>query len=350
MNYIGSKYSLLPFIESILDRITDGSETVACDIFAGTGAVGRLLKRRGLRVTANDIQHYAYVLNRAYIQINSEPDFTRLVSLLSHLRMPVLELDSVCTAGEALGLVNAIPGIPGFISSTYGPDGDRRYFAQDNAQRADAIRQSIDGWLDNGVVDEDGYYYILCSLLEAIDKVANTASVYGAYLKRFKRSSLKPMTMEPIGITNGVEGCLATRMDANELVREIDCDILYVDPPYNHRQYGANYHVLETIARYDSPGVKGVAGLRDYTSSDYCKRNHALGAFEDLIGNAKARHILVSYNNEGILSLGQIKKVLSKRGDPITHAKTYGRYKADNGRAYLHDSTIEYLHHVRVER
>jgi adenine-specific DNA-methyltransferase len=125
---------------------------------------------------------------------------------------------------------------------------------------------------------------------------------------------------------------------------------LYIDPPYNHRQYGANYHVLETIARYDAPEIRGVSGLRDYTRSDYCKRKHALAAFEDLIGNAKAKHILVSYSDEGILSLSQIKDALSKRGDPITYAKSHTRYKADKGRTYIRASTVEYLHHVRVVR
>jgi adenine-specific DNA-methyltransferase len=348
LNYIGSKHTLLPFIESTLDRLMDGSDATACDIFAGTGAVGRLFKRKGLRVIANDIQHYAYVLNRAYIQINSEPDFTALAQSLLPSGSPAPDL--ACTPRDALGLVSSIPGVPGFISSTYGPDGDRRYFTRDNAERTDAIRQAIEGWRGSGVITEDGYYYILCALLEAIDEVANTASVYGAYLKRFKKTALKPLALEPFEVFDGADGCLAMQMDANELVGQIDCDILYIDPPYNHRQYGANYHVLETIARYDAPETYGVSGLRDYISSDYCKRNHALAAFEDLIGGARAKHILVSYSDEGILSLGQIKDTLSKRGDPITYAKAYSRYKADNGREYIRDATVEYLHHVRVVR
>src|SRR5437867_7763349 len=98
----------------------------------------------------------------------------------------------------------------------------------------------------------------------------------------------------------------ATLRNANAVLCKIEGDVLYLDPPYNHRQYGANYHVLETIAAYDSPQLKGVTGMRDYPRSRYCQTKEAAEALEDLIVNARAKHILLSYNDEGVLSLAEI--------------------------------------------
>jgi len=347
MNYIGSKYTLLPFIEQVFRHISDGSERTACDIFAGTGAVGRLFKRLRLRVIANDLQYYAYALNKAYIEINEQPRFTRLRQKYKD-ECAQLE-DRVEDPGEQiLAFVNSLPGAPGFIAKNYGPAGGRFYYSEENAEKADAIRQAIGDWLAWGLITEQEYFYLLCSLLEAIDQVANTASVYGAFLKNFKQRALKPLTLKPLTLHNHVVGCRAFRRDANELIEEIECDVLYLDPPYNHRQYGANYHVLETIAAYDDPKLTGVTGMRDYPRSRYCRSRAAREALEHLIASARARHILMSYNDEGVLSFEEIRRILGLRGEPKTFSRTYNRFKADSNREYKRDATVEYLHYIRV--
>ena len=278
MNYIGSKLTLLPFLEDVFRQVADGSEKVFCDLFAGTGAVGRHFKSLGLQVIANDLQYYAYALNRAYIEINETPDFTGLRALSSQ---------------EPLAFVNDLPSVAGFITNHYSPAGKRMYYTEANAQKADAIRQAIERWRKDGVINEQEYFYVLGSLLEAIDRVANTASVYGAYLKKFKASALRPLQLKPLQLVNHVTNCRAWQEDANELIKQIECDVLYLDPPYNHRQYGANYHVLETIAAYDDP-LRGVTGMRAYPKSDYCRKDAAHAAMEQLIRTARAKHILVS--------------------------------------------------------
>jgi adenine-specific DNA-methyltransferase len=347
MNYIGSKHSLLPFIEEVFGEIRDGGETTACDIFAGTGAVGRLFKRMGLRVVANDLQYYAYALNKAYIEIDEAPRFeglrrkhkTEFAKFRDQFDSPIL---------QTLAFVNALPGTDGFIASNYSPAGGRFYYSEENARKADAIRQAIEVWRAEGAIRENEYFYLLCSLLEAVDQVANTASVYGAFLKKYKRSALKPLTLKTVALSNHVEGCRAYRRDANELIEEIECDVLYLDPPYNHRQYGANYHVLETVAAYDDPKLTGVTGMREYPRSRYCNPRAAREALEHLIANARARHILMSYNDEGVLSLDEIRRILGMRGNPTTFSQPYSRFKADNNREYKRDATVEHLHYVRV--
>ncbi len=344
MNYIGSKHSLLPFLENIWREVREGDERTACDIFAGTGAVGRMFKRLGVRVIANDVQQYAYTLNKAYIEINQSPRFARLLQSYK----PFVEAEGANAAERVLALLNRLEGSPGFIAENYGPAGKRLYYSADNAEKADAIRQTIENWREQKLISEAESFYLLASLLEAIDQVANTASVYGAFLKQFKATALRPLTLRPLELCNHVKGCEVHNRDANELIREIECDVLYLDPPYNHRQYGANYHVLETIAAYDTPQLSGVTGLRDYPRSRYCQAKQAAEALEDLIVNAKTRHILLSYNDEGVLSLEQIKRILSLRGVPKTFEQPYNRFKADSGREYKRDATVEFVHYVRV--
>ncbi|HET9530849.1 MAG TPA: DNA adenine methylase [Blastocatellia bacterium] len=345
MNYIGSKYTLLPFLDRVYRRISDADEKVFCDIFAGTAAVGRHFKRRGLKIIANDLQYYAYALNKAYIEINDTPSFA---GLRKKYKEDIGRATSGERAGPVLAFINALSGKQGFISDNYGPAGNRFYYTRENAEKADAVRQAIERWRARKVVTEQEYFYILCSLLEAIDQVANTASVYGAFLKKYKASAKRPLALKPLELSNHVTGCRVFNKDANELIEEIECDVLYLDPPYNHRQYGANYHVLETIASYDNPLLSGVTGMRSYPRSLYCRRRSAREALEHLVRTARARHILLSYNDEGLLSIDEVRRILSLRGRPRTFHTAYSRFKADNGRTYKRDATVEFIHYVRV--
>ncbi len=349
MNYIGSKYSLLPFIEKQYSKIADGSEKTFCDIFAGTGAVGRYFKSKGLRVIANDIQYYSYVLNKAYLEINKPPTFTSLRKTF-HAEIVKASLSQHTSLQSVMAFINGLPKKRGFIAKHYSPIANRFYYTQENAEKADAIRQAIEEWRTCGIITEREYFYILCSLLEAIDSVANTASVYGAYLKKFKNSAKRKLLLKPLELFNHVKGCKVYNEDANNLIARIQCDVLYLDPPYNHRQYGANYHVLETIAADDKPKLRGLTGMRDYEGSLYCRTKSAKTALEQLITQARTKHIFVSYNDEGIMSLEEMREILATRGKPKTFQQTYNRFKADNGRSYKRQKTVEYLHYVRVTK
>jgi adenine-specific DNA-methyltransferase len=134
------------------------------------------------------------------------------------------------------------------------------------------------------------------------------------------------------------------------LVGEIEGDILYLDPPYNHRQYSTNYHLLETIAKYDSPVIHGKTGLRDYTNqkSLYCSRTQVKKAFNDLIKKAKTKYIFLSYNNEGLMTHNDVKEIMSQRGKYGYFTQEYGRFKADSDKNRNHkaNKTVEYLHYV----
>lgn len=331
MNYIGSKYSLLDFIDSVVADFTalHPGEAIICDAFAGTGAVGYFFRKKGHKIIANDNQYYSYIVNRNLIQNK------------------VMELDK-------LDYLNNLAGIEGFIYKTYcaGSGSDRLYFTDDNGQRCDAIRQEIERMYEAKEINEAEYYAYLTALIEAIDKVANTASVYGAFLKQIKKSAEKPMKLVQVQSSNEVAG-VVYNADINELIHTVSGDILYLDPPYNARQYSSNYHLLETVARYDSPTVYGKTGLRDGTlqRSKYSSKRTVTSEFEDIIKNAKFKVIILSYNNEGLMSIDIIREIMSKYGKYSLHEKQYRRFKADKTASRNHKAvkTKEYLH-VLVKR
>jgi adenine-specific DNA-methyltransferase len=245
-------------------------------------------------------------------------------------------------------MLNQMQGTKGFIYQHYslGGHGERQYFSDANAMKIDAVRQTIESWREEGGIDEDQYFFLLASLIESADKVANTASVYGAYLKHLKRSAQKPFVLEAASFGTEGEEHEIYHEDANRLISKISGDILYMDPPYNQRQYGANYHLLNTIARYDSFIPQGKTGLREYIRSDYCKKSVVIESFEELIKNANFKYIFLSYNNEGLMRSQEVEKIMRKYGRYSLATTQYQRFKADKteNRNHKADSTIEYLH------
>lgn len=326
MNYIGSKVRLLPFLEqSMLEVVSEPlNKLKCCDLFAGTGAVGRYFKPKVNGLIANDLEFYSFVLNRNYIQNNE-----------------------VLDAEKWIGELNELSGLEGFIFNNYCKDGhgERNYFKSENGLKIDAIRTQIETWKQANEIGEDLYYFLLASLLESADKVANTASVYGAYLKHIKRSAQVDLTIKPAYFDVGDGKYEAYQEDANELIKQISGDILYLDPPYNARQYGANYHLLNTISEYQPFEPKGVTGLPDYNKSAFCSKATVLQSFTDIIAKADFKYVFLSYNNEGLMKHEEIAEVLSSYGKVEIKTQDYQRFKADKteNRNHKASETQEYL-------
>ncbi len=339
MNYIGSKYSLIEFLKESINKTLkeyqetkQPSEMIFADLFAGTGVVSGSFKNEGYAIIANDIQYYSYVITKHMIENNGNLDKKRCCHLIEEL--------------------NRIKGIEGFIYNNYSYEGTegqefrRMYFSAFNAKKCDAIRLKLEEWFINGIINKNEYFFLLGSLINSIDKCANTASVYGAYLKKMKKSALKEMILEPLPIMHGNVECKVYNEDISKLIKNVSGDILYLDPPYNERQYCTNYHMLETIAKYDNPIIKGKTGLREYSDqkSIFCAKNKVVDAFDELIKNADFKYIFLSYNNEGLMSFDTIEKIMRKYGKYKVYMQTYRRFKADNARDNKSDKTVEYLH------
>ena len=115
------------------------------------------------------------------------------------------------------------------------------------------------------------------------------------------------------------------------MIEDINAEVLYLDPPYNSRQYSSNYHVLETIALYDNPILKGKTGIREnYFKSDFCKKATALESLTKIIKSANVKYILLSYNNEGIISPNEIKKLFNDIGEVKIFEKDYRRFRSES--------------------
>lgn len=355
MNYIGSKLSLLEFLYTSISSVVEDRRYVFSDLFAGTGTVGRYWKQKGYQVWANDLQYYSYILNRHYIGNHQDLYFTGLTSDIPELLVAgVNEIKNI-----VLAHLSQIEPTSWFIYKNYCSGGtlwgeyERQYFSDENGKRCDAIRTQIELWKMEWKVTEDEYFFLLASLLEAIDKVANTASVYGAFLKKLKKSAQKPLELKPVQYHLNDHDHIVTNSDVGLLVRNTKHDVVYLDPPYNHRQYSGNYHILETIARYDSPEIHGKTGMRDCREqkSDYCSRSNVKRAYSELIENIDANYIFLSYNDEWLMSHDDIRDIMSTRWEYGFFTQEYQRFKADKTESRNHkkDRVIEYLHYVIIK-
>ena len=330
MNYIGSKLKLLPFLQHSIESTLKKHNTkplqdsVFCDLFAGSGAVGKAFKPKVKQVISNDKEYYSFVLNQNYIA-NHTP---------------------IIRANKLIETLNNTPLKKGKIFTHYalGDGSGRQYFSDENAMKIDGIREQISVWRQSGFIDEKEFYFLLTSLLESSDSVANTACVYGAFLKRLKKSATKELVLSPAVFELTQNSHQVFNENANDLITKICGDILYLDPPYNAREYGANYHLLNTIALYDDFTPRGKTGLRAYDKSAWCKKGDVENALESLLQKAQFQWIFLSYNDEGLLDLERIENLMRKYGQYACAKQDYQRFKADSNRPQKQSKTTEYLH------
>lgn len=356
MRYIGCKNNLLSYIEAVT-LSNCGQDGVFCDLFAGTHTVAAHFKKLGFQIISNDQLYLAYVFGRALIQNSEKPTFSLLTNLPETDSANLF--DGISNYLKAINYLNQLEGTSdGFIFNNYCPSGDneykRKYLSDKNGKKIDSIRQQIETWRQNNLTTEAEYYILLLSLLEAVSKVTNISGTYAAYLKNWDARTYKTLKLKPFFPIPSNKVHTVYQEDANELIEQIECDILYLDPPYNSRQYITNYHLLETIARYDNPFVYGKTGLRRYSESEksaYCSKSECLRAFAALISKAKAKHIIVSYSSEGIMSENEICYVLGRKGEkPEVIPIDYRRFKSNSSGKLKNKKTVqEYLFYVQTK-
>jgi len=320
--FLGNKFKLLDFIEDIINKESPRF-AVFCDIFAGTGVVAERFNKKNIKIIANDILVSNYIPLKTFLGITNfdSENINRKIEFLNNLK----------------------PYSDNYFSEHFG----NTYFTLENARKIGAIREKIDKIAE----DENERFILITSLLYAVDKVANTVGHYDAYRGKLDTTQPIRLLVPDIERENNYNNEIY-REDANQLIKKITCDILYIDPPYNSRQYSDTYHLLENLTTWEKPPVFGKAKKleRSHLKSKYCLKS-APEVFADMISNARCKHILVSYNNTGEskdgrsnarISHSQIMNTLIKRGEVEVFEKDYRAFTTGKSDTDGHTERVFY--------
>lgn len=294
IKYLGSKRRLVPELGAIFEA---AGATTALDLFTGTTRVAQEFCRRGAHVTAVDSAAYSEVLAQCYVAADAD----------------AVDADEV---SEALQRLQALPARRGYVTEVFCEKA--RYFHPDNGMRIDAIRQGIDDLYSDHWLRP----ILLTALLEAADRVDSTVGLQMAFLKTWAPRALRPLTLQAPVLTPG--SGRAVRGDALAVVDELEAvDLAYLDPPYNQHRYFTNYHVWETLVRWDNPEYYGIACKRldarsEATRSPFNSRRQMPAALADVIARVRAETVMVSFSNEGFVPLDDLIQMCEARGHPVT--------------------------------
>ncbi len=299
IKYLGSKRLLIPAILEAVGGLGEGGTVL--DLFSGTSRVGHALKRAGYRVIANDHNAFAHALATCYVAADTDKVGRDAEGLIA-------ELDRV-------------PGEPGWFTQTY--CAESRYFQPHNGARIDAIREAITARCLDPVLEA----VALTSLMEAADRVDSTTGLQMAYLKHWAPRSYEPLHLRVPELLPGPGE--AHQLDALEAARTLEAEVAYIDPPYNQHSYLGNYHVWETLVRWDRPEVYGVARKRADVrerGSAFNRRGTMRDALADVVANVRARDLVVSFSDEGFLGREELTAMLAQRGDVEVREFDFKRY------------------------
>lgn len=325
--FLGNKTKLLGFIGDIVADKCRGYYTF-CDIFAGTGVVGHYFNRPDTQIISNDILDSSYASLQCWLGTKNynKEKITNIINQLNALRLKN----------------------ENYVSENFGGT----YFTEENARKIGLIREEIEKLTNNSEINSEEKNILLTSLIYAIDKVANTVGHYEAYRKQLDTLQSLKLLVPDIYFKNNLNNEIYQK-DANQLVREIKCDVLYIDPPYNSRQYGDSYHLLENIITWEKPEVEGVAKKmvnRSHLKSKYCLKG-AENVMRDLISNAQTNHILLSYNNTGEkknersnakISDQRILEILRERGEVEIFERDYKGFTTGKSDTLGHTERVFY--------
>ena len=336
LNYIGSKHRLVSWIFDVISAKAGGfAGRRVADLFGGTGIVSYNLRKMGAVVVGNDAELYSSVIVHAMTRSVLSADCEGFIRRIGR------DLENGAYLGDDTDTI-------GVITRSYSPhDGcPRMFFTVDNARRIDYIRRRIEAEFGADAERKDDYMFLLASLLVSADAVSNVPAVYGCFLKQFKERAVRALVFEPIHTLRefGVMGsrCYHSDVLADSLLDAVEADIVYLDPPYNERQYSKNYFPLNILALppVEQTGVvlrDGVTGIPEVCfMSPFCKKKEVVGAFERLFSRLRATWIFLSYSSESLISKEAMLALMGKYGEVSVVETDYKRFKsyeynADNG-------------------
>ena len=327
MDYIGSKEKLNDWIFSIILNNWDVKNLTLLDGCSGSGAVTKYAANLGFKkIISNDILTFPKHIIRGSVSF------------------PKSKLEE---AIKIIDILNNLKGRDGFFYRNYSEDAGRLYLSNNNAKKIDACRY----YIDNKVNDLHIKSYLLYCLLESFSSVSNTAGVQAAFLKKIKERAAKEMIIKEqpslhlTGLVKTYNKNILDLLISEEYRNSYIEDILYIDPPYNERQYAPNYHLYETLIKNDNPKLSGKTGLRNWkqeAKSDFCSKKTCLSFTKEIVNSTRAKKIYISYNSDGLLSE---EDFLNSFNNIKIYKKEYKRFKSDTNinRVYNETKLNEYL-------
>jgi adenine-specific DNA-methyltransferase len=343
LNYIGSKFQLLDWITNNMKEKTGWTSFAdkrIGDMFSGTGIVSYHFRKHNAIVISNDAELYSSIITHAFTRSIYTANCKKIID---EFKQDIQDNKHSTTIG--------------FITTHYSPFGscERKFFTIENAKRIDYIRNKLELIKESLAFDE--YQFILASILLSADAVSNVPAVYGCFLKNFKAKAMKNLKLMPIH-NNTLQSHYASNTTNNDVLNtdflaSFETDLVYLDPPYNARQYSKNYFPLNIIAKtpellLSELPLKGKTGIpSDCFISPFCKKGDITEkAFEMLFKGLKTKWIFLSYNSEGIVSKEKMLDILKKYGDVSVIERDYKRFKSFE---YNKDVEIkEYLFCLKV--
>lgn len=334
--YIGSKARV---VAQIAEHLGAPRGRVFVDVFCGTGAVAEIASERGWKVRLNDHLVSATTMAEARLLSVGDTPFRHFGGYES-----------------VIARMNDERPAEGFIWREYSPASfakvgvERRYFTESNAGRIDAVRTLIQSWRRDNLISDKERTLLIADLLAAANRVANIAGTYGCFLAKWTPQSSGSLELRARTLKTQRVMVETSNLDATQVAVD-PTDVVYLDPPYTKRQYASYYHILETITLGDEPVVEGVAGLRPWKdlASDYCYKVRALNALCGLISGLPAKHILLSYSNEGHVDLTDLMLNLDAMGRVrMYELARIGRYRPNIQASAKRASVNEYL--IEIEK
>ncbi|MBM0634588.1 DNA adenine methylase [Paenibacillus polymyxa] len=337
--YIGNKAKL---IDVLIDEIRSiiGTTGKVADLMCGTATVSSGLKSEGYEVVAADVMTYAYYHAMVKLLINNPPVYGKL------LEKEIKINESAGDDGyqKVISYLNSLQPKKGYFFREFSPGGvpfngtpSRKYFTSENAMKIDAIRETLYEWENDELLSEIEIALLKHDLILSVNPIANISGTYGHFHSKFVGKSLNQFKLKAhfeYDLFSEFQSINHTVLKgyAEDLAKDIEVDLCYIDPPYMKRQYAANYHILETLARGDEPEAVGLSGLRPWRDqySDFCSKVRIRDSFKKILTNVNTKNFLISYSEDGLLSLEQLVSFFEDFGKVHVKEVKYKRFRSNN--------------------